>query len=127
MKITDEPGSGRETDALIASQVMGWIDVAKRPIANAMGQHVVDEYTGVPPGGPAQGIFLPRFSTLIGDAWAVVEKLRREHLFVTVISGRGPQPDLPQPWVCKINKDGAFIEAKAESAALAICRAALKA
>ena len=124
--MADEPGSGRETDALVAARVMGWVDVAKRPIANAQGQHVVDEYTGVSPGGPAQGTFVPRFSTLIGDAWGVIEKLRREHAFVTIISGRGPQPDLPQPWICKVNKDGGFIEAKGESAALAICRAALK-
>jgi len=46
-------------------------------------------------------------------------------MFAAVISGKGPNGVVP--WICKVNKDGVFIEEKGETAPLAICLAALRA
>jgi hypothetical protein len=117
--------AGRELDGEVAQKVMGWVDVGLKPIANAFGQHVIDEWAGVAPEGTGRPSLVPRFSTMIQDAWPVVEKMRREFAFVAVISGKGPSG--PASWVCKVNRDGGFIEEKGETAPLAICLAALRA
>jgi hypothetical protein len=119
------PDAGRELDGLVAGKVMGWTDVALKPIANAYGQHVVDEWAGVAPTGTGRPQLVPRYSTMIQDAWPILEKMRGEFMFAAVISGKGPAG--VAPWVCKVNKDGVFIEEKGETAALAICLAALRA
>ena len=118
--------AGRELDALVASSVMGWVDVEKRPIANAMGQHVLDDFTGIAPEGTGRQTLVPRFSTLLQDGWSVAERLRRGFQFVAVISGTGPSGQ-QVPWVCKVNKEGVFIEERGDTAPLAICLAALRA
>lgn len=115
---------GRDLDAMVAQHVMGWIDVKMQPIANAFGQKVMDEYCGQPSIGATLPVLVPRYSTMIQEAWPVIEKLRREHPFVGLISGKGPQG--AQPWICKVNKEGAFFEERAETAPMAICLAALK-
>ncbi len=125
--MADAPKAGRELDAAIAARVMGWSEVEIRPIANAMGQKVIDEYCGRAPGAPpGTSALVPRYSTMIQYAWDVVEKLRGQFQFVAVISGKGPA-GAPAPWVCKINTDGGFFEEKGDTAALAICLAALRA
>jgi ABA sandwich protein len=115
---------GRELDALVAEKVMGWIDVKKQSIANAFGQHVMDDHVGLPAVGAPQPVLVPRYSTMIQEAWKVADKLRGDVQFVAVISGKGPQG--VQPWICKVNREGSFLEERADTAAHAICLAALK-
>ena len=122
--MADALPNGRELDALVAEKVMGWLEVAKKPIANAFGQAVMEDYVGKPTASAAQPMLVPRFSTMIQEAWKVADKLRGEVQFLAVISGKGPQGT--QPWICKINREGAFLEERADTAPLAICLAALK-
>jgi hypothetical protein len=112
---------GRELDAAIATQVMGWHDVKFQPIANAFGEKVLDEYAGHPPNDLLKNAIIPKYSSNIQFAWDVLEKLKTISVFAAVISAKG------QPWVCKVNKDTAFVEERADAAPLAICKAALKA
>lgn len=121
--MADALPAGRELDALVAEKVMGWIEVQKQPIANALGQHVMDDYVGKPSPGPV--VMVPRYSTMISEAWKVADKLRATAQFVAVISGKGPQG--VQPWICKVNREGGFLEERADTAPHAICLAALKA
>jgi hypothetical protein len=116
--------AGRELDALVAEKVMGWGQVRKQSIANALGQHVMDDFVGLPTPAATIPQLVPRYSMMIQEAWKVADELRGRSQFVAVISGLGPQG--VQPWICKINRDGGFIEERADSAALAICLAALK-
>jgi hypothetical protein len=122
--MADGLAAGRELDALVAEKVMGWTSVSKQPIANAMGQRVMDDYVGLPTPAAAQPMLIPRYSTMIQEAWKVADKLRGETAFVAVISGKGPQG--VQPWICKVNREGSFLEERADTAAHAICLAALK-
>lgn len=112
---------GRELDARVADKVMGWTEVKCQPIANVYGEKVIDEYAGHPPGDPFKNAIIPRYSTMMREAWEVLEKLRGMSLFTAMISAQG------QPWVCKVNKDVLFVEERADAAPLAICKAALKA
>jgi hypothetical protein len=116
--------AGRELDALVAEKVMGWIDVKKHPIANAFGQAVMEDYVGKPASTAPQPVLVPRYSTMIQEAWKVADKLRGDAQFVAVISGKGPQG--VQPWICKVNREGSFLEERADTAPHAICLAALK-
>ena len=116
--------AGRALDALVAEKVMGWIGVKNQPIANAMGQKVMDDFVGLPTPDAPQPMLVPRYSTMIQEAWKVADKLRGETQFVAVISGKGPQG--VQPWICKVNREGSFLEERAETAAHAICLAALR-
>lgn len=115
---------GRELDALVAEKVMGWVEVRKQSIANAYGQHVMDDYVGLPAPGASQPVMIPRYSTMIQEAWKVADKLRGEAQFVAVLSGKGPNG--VQPWICKVNREGSFLEERADTAPHAICLAALK-
>ncbi len=122
--MADALPNGRDLDALVAEKVMGWIGIEKKPIANAFGQTVLEDYVGQPSIGATQPVLVPRYSTMIQEAWKVADKLRGEVQFVAVISGKGPQG--AQPWICKINREGSFLEERADTAPLAICLAALK-
>jgi hypothetical protein len=122
--MADALPNGRDLDALVAEKVMGWIDIKKQSIANAYGQPVMEDYVGQPSIGATQPVLVPRYSTMIQEAWKVADKLRGEVQFLAVISGKGPQGT--QPWICKINREGAFLEERADTAPLAICLAALK-
>jgi hypothetical protein len=117
--------AGRELDAAVASAVMGWKDVRFQPIANAMGERVMDDYAGLPPEGNGLPRLVPRYGTMIQAAWEILEKLRRDCAFAALISGKGPT-GAPQPWVCKVNREGGFIEERADLPGTAVCRAALK-
>ena len=121
---TEGRTAGRELDALVAEKVMGWGQVRKQSIANALGQHVMDDFVGLPTPDATIPQLVPRYSMMIQEAWKVADLLRGRSQFVAVISGLGPQG--VQPWICKINRDGGFLEERADSAALAICLAALK-
>ena len=123
--MANELPAGRELDALVAEKVMGWVVVRKQSIANAMGQHVMDDYVGQPSIGVTQPVLVPRYSLMIQEAWKVADHLRNRSQFVAVLSGMGPQG--VQPWICKINRDGGFLEERADTAPVAICLAALKA
>ncbi|HUR38493.1 MAG TPA: hypothetical protein VM222_03325 [Planctomycetota bacterium] len=123
--MANELPAGRDLDALVAEKVMGWIEVRKQSIANAFGQHVMDDYVGQPSIGVTQPVLVPRYSSMIQEAWKVADHLRNRSQFVAVISGMGPQG--VQPWICKINRDGGFLEERADTAPVAICLAALKA
>lgn len=123
--MADAVQAGRALDARVAEKVMGWKDVAIQPIANAYGQHVIDDFLGRETIGTLQPMLVPRYSTMIQEAWKVVERLRHESAFVAVISGKGPAG--PQPWVCKVNRESGFLEDKGDTAPLAICLAALRA
>ena len=116
--------AGRDLDALVAEKVMGWTEVRKQSIANAFGQHVMDDFVGKPTPAAPQATLIPRYSSMIQEAWKVADHLRERSQFVAVLSGLGPQG--VQPWICKINKDGGFLEERADTAAVAICLAALK-
>ena len=116
--------TGRELDALVAEKVLGWLQVRKQMIANAMGQPVMEDFVGLPTASAAIPQLIPRYSTMIQEAWKVAEELRGRSQFVAVLSGLGPQG--VQPWICKINRDGGFIEERADAAPLAICLGALK-
>jgi hypothetical protein len=123
--MANELPAGRELDALVAEKVMGWVEVRKQSIANALGQHVMDDYVGQPSIGVTQPVLVPRYSSMIQEAWKVADHLRTRSQFVAVLSGMGPQG--VQPWICKINRDGGFLEERADTAPVAICLAALKA
>ena len=116
--------AGRELDALVAEKVLGWLQVRKQMIANAMGQPVMEDFVGLPTASAASPQLIPRYSTMIQEAWKVADALRERSQFVAVLSGLGPQG--VQPWICKINRDGGFIEERADTAPLAICLGALK-
>jgi hypothetical protein len=122
--MADALPAGRELDALVAEKVMGWREVSKQPIANAMGQKVMDDYVGLPTAAAPQPMLVPRYSTMIQEAWKVADKLRGETQFIAVISGKGPQG--VQPWICKVNREGSFLEERADTPAHAICLAAIK-
>lgn len=121
---TDGRTAGRELDALVAEKVLGWLQVRKQMIANAMGQPVMEDFVGLPTASAASPLLVPRYSTMIQEAWKVADALRERSQFVAVLSGLGPQG--VQPWIFKINRDGGFIEERADTAALAICLGALK-
>ena len=74
--------NGRELDALVAEKVMGWIDIKKQSIANAFGQHVMDDYVGQPSIGATQPVLVPRYSTMIQEAGKV--PVQRDALYRVV-------------------------------------------
>jgi hypothetical protein len=97
----------REIDQLVAEKVMGWI----KPPATS----VLKPMWVAPPKGTVYPE-LPKFSTNIQDAWAVVEKLKEEKLFRLTQSLEGK-------WWADFNDEREYHE----SAPMAICLAALKA
>lgn len=118
-----EMKAGRELDALVAERVMGWTDVklAKRPELGVLGRHPVRH---------AQEI-VPHYSTDIAAAMAVVEELRSWIFWVQRVeaplgqvrySARVYTRDKDVPYYF-----GAYYDATANTAPLAICLAALKA
>lgn len=97
--------AGRKLDALVAEKVMGFSDVHEHIYSSGEKQWVHGDFRS-----------LPRFSTDISDAWKVVEKFIEGEFPIdcelhTTVMG----------WYCDLG-DGS---ANAETAPLAICRAAL--
>lgn len=102
--------AGREIDALIAERVMGWT----RSHRGARGTQFYD----VPGWGVRSEGAIPDFSTKIAAAWLVVEKMTERDDgdcgLITTVRG----------WSCEFGA-ASMKYANAETAPLAICRAAL--
>lgn len=125
-----EMKAGRELDAVVAMEVMDYKFVAHgpgsfdsghylRPIQMADGKHTeIKTLIGD----------LPAFSTDIAAAWEVVEKLGRDGWWQRL---ERDWVDAEAPWECylmpseSLNLDNA--SARADTAPLAICLAALRA
>ena len=109
----DEIAASRDTDALIAKNVMGWKSITKRRTG--------DDYTGYNPGGVID--YVPHYSTGIEAAWEVVEKMRERYTFCELSLASHADKMI----TFNINHYSADYTGLADTAPLAICRAALKA
>ena len=111
--MTQIPGPGPRLDALVAEKVMGWY---KRP----------DGSLCDPKNFQAAPVYrIPEYSTQMGDAWRVVEKLRKDGCdFDFFASSRRNS----QGWADAVflRQADEFLE-RAATPALAICLTALKA
>jgi len=132
----DTMSSGKELDGLIAENVFGWKNLVWKEVSSK-----VDELgrwtspTGWHGDGPNGATYLTKaYSTDMGDAWDVVSQLSQKYrISVHDMSVDGKW------WQCSLEaRDGKYrfpVElahkgdefANAETPALAICRAALKA
>jgi hypothetical protein len=103
--------AGRELDALVAERVMGW---TYKPFYNGGGEW---SHNGkLVAFGGLDGGSLPKYSSSIADAWQVVEKLKADGNNVWVEwAGK--------VWVC--GATSVFPDIEADTAPLAICKAAL--
>lgn len=126
--------AGREMDALVAEQVMGWTNCQKCEFATWLSsdKSIIasgEQWRGNPlPLDIAQEVsdkFNPRWETIknystdIFAAWKVVEKSAG-----FMVENR--QVYKPDEWECEIAFEGTYIYfASANTAPLAICRAAL--
>lgn len=110
--------AGRELDALVAEKVMGhkvkmWNDVRVRKIQVDIPLMQVGEF---------EHEHIPRYSSIIADAWQVVEKLSSQGSGVEIYQ------DVDCPCECTLYmRNGKNIYQKADTAQLAICLAAIKA
>ena len=108
----------RELDALVAEKVMGWQDARAFfpwPESGVM----LDNYAMMPPhGGAIRDIaHVPHYSTDIAAAWEVWETLRsRDYYIAFTDTGYGV-----------FEGDDWLLVTEADTAPLAICRAALEA
>lgn len=113
----DNLPAGRELDTLIAEKIMGWTYIQSPEFLSAW-QGIDFDLVGIPPGENTHQC-LRFYSQFIGHVWPVIEKLR-------VLD-----PDLDMALI--IEPEGYGVEigdkpvAYADTAPLAICRAALKA
>lgn len=110
---TNQMVAGREMDALIAERVMGW---AWRSYW-AGDEEVIGLFPPPPHSSFSEHDQYPEYSTDIASAWLVVEKVHVTHRFL-IEDGLGDKR-----WVVMF---GHVVEC-ADTAALAICRAALQA
>ncbi len=131
MNNIDEMPAGRELDALVSEKVMGWVwiafeiahttDVVRRPYPGDSWdvQHGrrADFTEPIAYGWDSN---LPHYSTDIAAAWRVVDRRKGEYTFILSYNQHEHTW-----WVCfdPVN----HYEARADTAPLAICRAALKA
>jgi hypothetical protein len=119
--------AGPELDALVAEKVMGW---TKEPSANpfpgpkSLPWNWVAPHSTWGPGTPGKcyPTSVPKYSTDIAAAWEVVEKLRDQ--FEGVVVDGIKLPGAPA-WQCIVMNESE--KGEAQTAPLAICRAALKA
>jgi hypothetical protein len=105
--------AGRELDALVAVKVMGW---AEAPGPTFQGEPVALEPIG---GGHARGCIVPHYSADVGAAWHVVERMRLLGYIITIHTET-------VGYSCSMR--GALVAdgARADTAAHAICLAALR-
>jgi hypothetical protein len=112
--------AGQELDALVAEKVMGWTNLFPVDTHAILGSR-----TGINARGNRHQ--LPSYSTDIAAAWAVVEKLMMQDIWIAMC----PYSFHAQPvgWFVEyfIDKDKKGGEIEAATAPLAICLAALKA
>ena len=116
--------AGRELDRIVGERIIGCRirHQRKRDLYDLVIPGGVDQVDFCEPGGPWGAV--PHYSTSIEAAWQVVEKLRtiRQHVQVHANNGWGCSA-----WnVRKVDAVG-LVAGTAETAPLAICRAALKA
>jgi hypothetical protein len=101
--------AGRELDALVAEQAMGW---------NVCGTADNDK-AGIAPGQQCSAVRIPKYSTDIASAWDVLMKVQDVGSLQN-FGGFG--------WRCEIHATGPGTRdcaGEADTAPLAICRAAL--
>ncbi len=138
----DEHEAGRETDVCVAEAVMGY---KKRVFAGQDPESLWDdaaifdimEDTGMThTDGNGHAIASPLFSTSIAAAWEVVEQLANDNWIISIGWGNGRDGRKYASIQMSVdlfleadlfNRPSTQMDAKALSAPLAICRAALKA
>lgn len=138
----DKMPAGREMDALVAEAVMEW----KVFYGSYNGYDLLDNEVaqGFPPTGDLKGIpyEIPQYSANIAKAWEVVKKIKRTHYWgygdFHLIWGnfgesgtpKGPGGQVCCPnklaWLCAVETEQKSLSSYADTASLAICRAALK-
>ena len=111
----DEMPAGREMDALVAEKVMGWRLDASCGYSTWMGGKADSR-------GMRWTIDGWKPSADIAAAWGVVEKVREEFRYVSVTAGNGWSCSA---WDVEKAKRLREVHAFADTAPLAICRAAL--
>ena len=115
----DKLETGPETNALVAEKVMGWSNLTTK-YGCLTGNHPDTEASLLPYGHTS----VPEYSTFISAVWEVVDKLKREYDF-------NMDWDIRVGWNCAWgfpeSAMKASVSACADTAPLAICRAALKA
>lgn len=137
----DKLVAGRPLDILIAMQVMGWTPTASE---NPESVPIISYISEDSSGSPLHWMVLPCFSTMIQDAWLVVERISklihqaedeidRNYLMLVqtghfeseskFVASFSTMANDCEEWYLK--QDLPFT-ARAEAAPLAICRAALK-
>lgn len=113
--------AGREMDALVAQQLFGWMFIASNFV------HNLEYGTMIPPNGWKRDNFIPdecpHYSTDIAAAWEVVEKMRGMALAMTM--GKGDDAYQCRIFDGRIAPEAYRVLVSAETAPLAICRAAL--
>jgi hypothetical protein len=121
--MSDDMPAGRELDALVAERVMLWSGVGNRPdrMSTYLGG---DGWSG---NRLDQGEVLsdiPYYSTAVGAAWLLVEGLDEDWC-----CSLQEHPAEYNEWACTFahRRDALSVSGSANTAALAICRAALKA
>ena len=122
----DEMEAGRELDALVAEKVMGfyWRDVNEHQ--RALCPPGIDDFFEILWGEDLDK-YVPDYSTDITAAWLVVEKHPHYFILSRTNDWRGPgMLGDPKKWVCRFYAPERF-KVVADTAPLAICRAALKA
>jgi hypothetical protein len=114
-----EPEVGSDLDAAVAEGVMRWRHRAVPP-------GTVAELRWLDPSGGVR-FRAPPYSTEIGAAWEVVERLLRRHPGFELTYW----DDSPRPWAAAFGArnypDDAWGDGRGRTAAEAICRAALAA
>lgn len=121
--------AGRELDALIAERVMGYEVSRIRAGALLVEVYAIERRDEAHPSFDVvmcnyYPVSVRRYSTDIAAAWEVVEKLNETERWPTIQFGPSEDGDL-RWWVTLVNPADADVYA--ETAPLAICRAALKA
>ena len=121
--MSDEMPAGRELDALVAEKVMLWSGVENRPdrMSTYLGGDGWSGYRQDQSDGLSD---VPYYSTTVGAAWLLVEGLHGD--WFCSIQERPVEYD---EWACTFDHRGGgpSVEGSANTPALAICRAALKA
>lgn len=117
--------AGREMDALI------WLSLNDKPLDILTCRHIdgdVQPHAGYPLGH----ISPPCYSTDISSAWEVVEKIVENFKCDVSIANRSSGNDCPRIYVCRIqygtleyDNPDLLLYVVADTAPLAICRAAL--
>ena len=122
----DEMPAGREMDALVAEKVMGQVPCDRWHLLHPFAGYIKDD-GGFPHAECYPAAMGPcAYSTLISAAWEVVPVMGRHQPFPQYLEVANRFSDAE--WVAKVFEGCVMVaEAYADTAPLAICRAALKA